>query len=120
MSIKNILIVDDDQCLRQTIAEVLERDGWTCFRASCANEAIDIARQYQINASILDLHLGMRSGLETLVELRLIHSEIAAILISGHLTEETRIEAKQLGVLSLLGKPIELENLRNAVSRLMV
>lgn len=115
--IHNILIVDDDVRLLDTLDDVLERDGLNCYRATCTQEAIQVARQHVIDATILDMFLGSRTGLETLVELRTIQT-MAAILISGHLTAEIRLEAKNLGVDCLLDKPIELGDLRRAISNL--
>ncbi len=117
-TMRNILLVDDDIRLLATMNDALEREGLNCYRASCPREAVELAQRHRIDATILDMFLGSRTGLQTLMELREIHHALAAILMSGHLTEEIRLEAKIMGVTCLLDKPIELGNLRRAVSNL--
>ena len=119
-TVRNILLVDDDVRLLATMDDALERDGLICYRASCPREAVELALRHQIDATILDMFLGSRTGLQTLVELREIHQSLAAILMSGHLTTEIRMEAQELGVSCLLDKPIALGDLRRAVSSLTV
>ncbi|MFT7617722.1 MAG: DNA-binding NtrC family response regulator [Planctomycetota bacterium] len=118
--VRTILLVDDDIRLLAAMDDALERDGLNCYRATCPSEAIELAQSHQFDATILDMFLGSRTGLETLVELRAIHQSMAAILISGHLTAEIRAEAKSLGVNCLLDKPIELADLRRAILSLTV
>ncbi len=115
--VRNILLVDDDLSLLATMDDALERDGLTCFRATCPAEALEFARKQLIDATILDMFLGSRTGLETLIELRTIQS-MAAILMSGHLTKDIRQQASSLGVDCLLAKPFQLGDLRQAVSSL--
>lgn len=118
--VRNILLVDDDIRLLAAMDDALERDGLNCYRATCPSEAIELAKSHVIDATILDMFLGSRTGLETWVELRAIHQSMAAILMSGHLTDEIRAEAKGLGVNCLLDKPIELADLRRAISSLTI
>lgn len=119
-SVRSILLVDDDIQLLATLKEALERDGLNCYRATCPLEALELAKEFHMDATILDMFLGSRTGLQTLAQLREVHHEMAAILMSGHLTEEIRAEAQRMAVDCLLDKPIELANLRRSVSSLRV
>ena len=111
-------MVDDDVHLLETVSSVLEREGLTCYRATCPTEALEIASRQEIETAILDMFLGQRTGLETLLELRRFQASVAAILMSGNLTAEIREEASRMGVQEVLDKPLVLADLRKAVSRL--
>ena len=117
----SILVVDDDRGVLGTVVEVIETAGHSCFRASTPTEALEIAALHELQATVLDMHLGGSvTGLEILGRLRGIHRRLAAILMSGDLTAEIRMEAGKVGVKSVLGKPIDLAALRDAVDRLAV
>lgn len=117
---RNILVVDDDVRVLDSLRDFLEHDGFVCFSARCPSEALEIATAQRIEASILDQFLGPRTGLETLIELRRIHAELAAILMSGNLTPAIVAQANQLGRVTVLDKPLELAHLRVAISRLSI
>ncbi len=119
-TLRNILVVDDDVRVLGSLSELLERDGFNCFPARCPSEALEIAASHELEASILDHFLGARTGLQTLIELRRIHAELAAILMSGNLTPDIVNEARRLGRVTVLDKPIEIAHLRVAISRLAV
>ncbi|MCA9319503.1 MAG: response regulator [Planctomycetes bacterium] len=114
----SILVVDDDQPVLHTVADVVEALGHACFRAYSVEEALNIAAQHLIQATILDLNIGEDDGLSTLRQLLRLNASLRAVLMSGALTDEVRAEAGRLGVRRVLDKPLNLEDLRGAVYRL--
>lgn len=115
----SILVVDDDRSVLGTVAEVVETEGHRCWQATCAEQALEIAANRPIEASILDMHLGETTGLEILLRLRRLHGLLPAVLMSGALTAEIRLEAERLGVCRVLDKPLDLAHLRSAVHQLV-
>src|SRR4029077_20148697 len=100
-----ILIVDDEESVRRSIADVLADEGHRPVLAAGADEA-----DREINASPPDLVLfegGMpgRDGLELLESLRASHPQLPVVMMSGHGTIETAVRATKLGASDFLKKP---------------
>ena len=94
-------------------------------RAETANEGLRLAAEQSPDVILLDIRLGLRSGLELFHELRRLDPKILVIFITGHGTTETAIEAMKLGAYDYLTKPLDADQLQAvveqafAISRLM-
>ena len=114
-----ILVAEDDDVHRDLLGQVFVAQGWTVHLVPNGQEALNIARRAPIDFSILDLHMPVLNGIETIQRL---HREIRAlpcILISGQASQEEQLQAFKAGAFTFLHKPLELAMLRHAVDRLI-
>ncbi len=112
-----ILIVDDDDTVRETLSEYFMLTGMDVLSAATAAEADAIVTQYLPDVVVMDLRLPDAEGLSLLASLRAQNPDGAIIMLTGHADVRTAVSAMQGGALDLLEKPVNLETLRDAVVR---
>src|ERR1700723_1811691 len=115
----NILIVDDEPTIRQSLKGVLEDEGFKTSMAESGEAGLEIISKHAFDVVLLDVWLPGIDGLETLEKLveREDHPEV--IMISGHGNIETAVRATKLGAYDFLEKPLSIEKtlivLKNAI-----
>ena len=117
---QRILIVDDEPGIRQALKQVLEYEGLEVRAASSGGEAITLYPEYRPDLVFLDVKMAGLDGLETLHRLRGLDSRAVIVMISGHATVATAVEATQAGAFDFLEKPLDTDRLlvtvRNALA----
>jgi len=117
----HILIVDDEEDIRASLKRVLEYEGMGFDEAASGPEALQRIEAGDPDAVLLDIKLPRMDGLEVLAEVRRRRPELPVIMISGHGTIATAVEATRLGAFDFIEKPLESERvlltLRNAVQQ---
>ncbi|MFN3596776.1 MAG: sigma-54-dependent transcriptional regulator [Rubricoccaceae bacterium] len=115
-----ILIADDEPSIRRTLREILEYEGYQIEEAADGNEALARAGA-GVDLILLDVKMPGRDGMEVLQALAEAESAVPVVMISGHGTVETAVEATRLGAADFLEKPPDLNRLlvtvRNALDR---
>jgi DNA-binding NtrC family response regulator len=111
-----ILIVDDEPNLRATLRMTLESEGHRVSEAASGEEAIGRAARGGIDLVLLDVRMPGIDGLETLERLRDRDPELPVVVMSGHGTIETAVQALQLGALDFLEKPLGAERVTVVVA----
>jgi DNA-binding NtrC family response regulator len=106
-----LLIVDDDELLRQTLVRRFERDGVAVTAAASAEEALAKLEQARCDVALLDLHLPGMTGIELLEQLKTQQPELEAIMLTAHGSIETAIQAMKRGAYDYLAKPFHLPDL---------
>jgi two-component system nitrogen regulation response regulator GlnG len=102
-----ILIIDDEDYLRRTLAMILRRAGYTVDLAASAKEAENSLQACSYELAFLDIKLQDRSGLELLPELRCNYPNMRVVILSAHDKLESLIEANQHGAFDYLLKPVD-------------
>jgi two-component system nitrogen regulation response regulator NtrX len=114
-----VLIVDDEPGIRQALKQVLEYEGMTIRTAGSGGEAITVYPEFRPHLTFLDVKMAGIDGLETLGRLRELDPHAVVVMISGHGTVQTAVEATQKGAFDFLEKPLDTDRLlvtvRNAV-----
>src|SRR5579863_1512211 len=105
----NLLIVDDESSIRQTLKSVLEDEGYTAYTAESGEAALDMLHKYAFELILLDIWLPQMDGLETLEKIRTQEDPPEVIMISGHGTIETAVKATKLGAYDFLEKPLSID-----------
>ena len=113
----SLLVVDDDESVRETLAEYFELCGMVVHTAATAAAARAAVAQHLPAVVILDLRLPDADGLSLLEGLRADDPDGAIIVLTGHADVRTAVGAMQGGALDLMEKPVDLEALREAVMR---
>jgi DNA-binding NtrC family response regulator len=106
-----LLIVDDDDQLRQTLVRRFQRQGMEVAAAASAEEALALSNQNRWDVALLDLHLPGQSGVELLAELKKKQPGLEALLLTAHGSIETAIQAMKEGAYNYLTKPVHLPEL---------
>lgn len=116
-----ILVVDDEEYLRRMVIRILAEKGYMCTQAANGREALAVLGGQEFALVISDINMPEMSGLELLVEIRLLRPEAAVIMLTGMDSQETGIQALELGAYEYLIKPFRanalLINVVNALRR---
>lgn len=112
---KTILIVDDEQGMREVLAEDLTYEGYKIHTAHSGKSAIEVFKNNQFNIVISDLKMPDGDGRFLLSEVRKINPEIPFIIVSGFL-ENIEEELRSLGVTHILRKPYKMTELMKLIT----
>jgi DNA-binding NtrC family response regulator len=112
MTKEKILIVDDDQAIRWTLAQALNEWGYRPIEAGSVAEAISAFDAEAPSAVLLDIDLPDGSGLDVLNEIKSRQPEAVVIMITGNVLVENTISALRGGAFDFISKPIHSEELR--------
>ena len=103
---RTILIVDDEEHVRDALANVLEREGYTTYQANCPTEALEILRRDPIKLVISDQNMPDMTGIEFFRIIRERHPQVCRIMLTGDPERDTIIRAINEGeVYRFLPKP---------------
>ncbi len=108
-----ILIIDDEEMIRDLVRDILEMQGYTIISAKDGIEGIEVYRKNaaSIDCIILDLSMPRLGGKETYIKLREIGGKAKILLSSGRGTDEQTQELVALGVDGLVQKPYRMDDL---------
>ena len=112
-----VLIVDDEEGIRESLSQIMEDEGYETVTASSGEEAIRVLRETMPDLVLLDIWMAGIDGIETLQEIKAAHPELPVIMISGHANIENAIKATKMGAYDLLEKPLSLEKVLLTVQR---
>ena len=119
---RRILVVDDEQGIRAALGQLLEYEGYDVRTASNASDGIAEYQKWRPDLVFMDVKMGGMDGLEALKRLREFDPSATVVMISGHATIRTAVEATQLGAYEILEKPLDTDRilvmLRNAFQHL--
>ncbi len=117
---QRVLIIDDEAGIRQALKQVLEYEGMEVRTASSGGEGISLYTELRPHLVFLDVKMAGLDGLETLTRLRDLDPRAVIVMISGHGTIATAVEATQRGAFDFLEKPLDTDRLlvtvRNALA----
>jgi two-component system, NtrC family, response regulator HydG len=118
---KNILLVDDHKPFRDSLAKILEGEGFRVFPASDGEEALDVLRKEFVHLVLTDLKMPKMDGVELLKVAKTIRPETEVILITGYGTVDTAVTAMKDGAFDYIQKPFKpreiLKLVRKAVEK---
>lgn len=112
-----VLVVDDEQDIRDASERILSRAGYQVQKASRGDEALNILNRNSVDIVLLDLKMPGMDGMEVLARIRMLSDTIQVIVITGYATVETAIEAMKQGAYDFIPKPFEPDQLRIVVNR---
>ena len=116
-----ILVVDDEEGIRRILAQVLEYEGHEVQTGGSGTEALELYASFTPDLTFLDVKMARMDGLEALQKLRESDPQALVIMISGHGTIDTAVEATRRGAYDFLEKPLDTDRLlvtiRNALQQ---
>ena len=110
-----VLLVDDEQDFLETLSNRLEMRGLKVSAVTSGEQAISEARQQDYDAIVVDLAIPGIDGLETLKRIKADNPNAEIIILTGHASVQSRVEAMKLGAGDFLQKPVELTELMSKI-----
>jgi len=119
---RRILVIDDEQGIRAALGQLLEFEGYEVHTIPNAVDGIAEYQKWRPHLVFLDVKMAGMDGMEALRKLRELDPSATVVMISGHATIRTAVEATQAGAYEILEKPLDTDRilvmLRNALSHL--
>ena len=114
-----VLLVDDEPNLRRVLSAVLERDGYHVLIADGGRDALKKAKAHsgRIDLMVTDFLMPDMNGLELMEATRKHHPKLRTLIISGHGTVRSAVDAMRLGAYDFVTKPFDVEQVRTIVRR---
>ncbi len=121
---KTILVVDDERSIQESLMMILEYEKFTVECASSGAEALEKIQSNGYAVVLLDVKMPGMDGLETLEKIRQFNPDLPVVMISGHGTIETAVDATKRGAFDFLQKPLDrdkvLVTVRNSIERTLL
>jgi two-component system, NtrC family, nitrogen regulation response regulator NtrX len=117
----NILIIDDEKAIRKTLTEILGYEGYKIDEAGDGEEGLKKFTEGSYDVVLCDIKMPKMDGIEFLEKARVANPDVPVIMVSGHGTIETAVEAVKKGAYDYIAKPPDLNRLlitlRNAMDK---
>ncbi len=114
---RNILIVDDDRIILESVCEFLSIEGYSTTGANCYVEALERLRNKKFPLVIADVNMPDRNGFELLKYIMQNHPETMVIMITGYGTIQSAVESIKMGAFDYLTKPVADDDLLLTVEK---
>jgi two-component system nitrogen regulation response regulator NtrX len=116
-----VLIIDDEEAIRSSLQMMFEYEGYDCLQAASGPAGLKIVESYQPDIVFLDIKMPQMDGLEVLKQLKQDPNSPPVVILSGHGSVKTAVEATKLGAFDFIEKPPDSERIllvaRNALSQ---
>ena len=116
---EHILIVDDEEMIRELLTSALAQEEYVCHQASNVDEAFVLLDEQPVDLVITDIMMPGRSGVELLRDLKKVNSEIAVLMITGLSDMSTAMECVHLGADDYITKPFGINRVVLTVKNLI-
>jgi len=119
--VAKILIVDDETPIRRTLRDILEFEQYEVEEATDGLDCIAKVQKEKFDVIVMDIKMPRMDGIEALERLQILSPETPVIMVSGHGTIDTAVEAVKKGAFDFISKPPDLNRMlitvRNAIER---
>jgi two-component system, OmpR family, response regulator len=110
-----VLLVDDEEDFRTTLAKRLLKRKLEVTEAESGRSAINLLKQGPFDVVVLDVRMPGMDGIETLKQIKVINPQVEVIMLTGHASVESGIEGMRLGAFDYLMKPCDINDLINKI-----
>jgi DNA-binding NtrC family response regulator len=117
---KAILVVDDEPIVRESIRDWLIDAGYQVFTAETGEQGLEMIKKHDFGVLVIDVRLPGMTGIALLEEVKAIKPQIKSVVITAYPTAEVAAEAKKLGAIDYLIKPIAPDDLEQLIRDTML
>jgi len=115
----NILVIDDDETLRDWCEKILSQAGNRVATAEDGLKGLDILKKKSFDLIILDLKMPGLSGMEVLKKVNEEYPETSVVIITGQATVESAVEGMKMGAYDFIPKPFTPESFMKAIKQVL-
>jgi len=108
---KKIIIIDDERSIRRALGEILQFEGYDVLEAEDGKTGVELVKNNHTDLVFCDIKMPGMDGMEVLDELHQLNPEIPVVMISGHGTIDTAVEAIKKGAFDFIEKPLDLNRI---------
>ena len=108
-----VLIIDDEEGIRSSLKMILEYEGYDCVLAPTAQDGIASIEREAPDLVFLDIKMPNMDGLEALERIKASNETLPVVMISGHATVSTAVEATKKGAFDFIEKPLATDRVRS-------
>ncbi|HME50872.1 MAG TPA: response regulator [Candidatus Lokiarchaeia archaeon] len=112
----SILIVDDDEGIRESMSDILREKGFIVFKASNGLEALNLVESYTFDTILVDLRMPGLDGIETSKQIKKIQPDANIFMITAYISKEIYDDAKNAGIQEILSKPVNFQQLEKILA----
>jgi two-component system NtrC family response regulator len=112
-----LLLVEDDQPQRKTLAGFLKKRGYVVVEAESAEQGLAMAAEQQVDLLLTDLRLGGPDGIELLQQIKNHHPDIQSLVLTAYGTVDDAVRAMKAGAYDFVSKPVDLDRLETLVEK---
>ena len=120
MSQQNVLVVDDEEVIRDVCEQILACEGYTVTTAASGKEALHLVSENDYDAVVTDIMMPDMSGLELLEVIKSTSLDVSTIVITGLGTFDMATQSDRLGAREFVVKPFTPDELSQAVRKALV
>ncbi|MDR3581393.1 MAG: response regulator [Oryzomonas sp.] len=121
---EHILIVDDEEMIRELLVSALIQEGYVCHLASNVDEALNVLSEHPVDMVISDIMMPGKSGVELLRDIKKVDADIAVLMVTGLSDMNTALECIRLGADDYISKPFSINRVfltvKNLIERRML
>jgi len=107
--------VDDEPIVRESIRDWLEEAGYQVATAESGEEALELVEKQDFSVMVVDIRLPGKTGISVLKEVKALKPQIRSVVITAYPSDYTANEAKKLGAVDYLIKPIAPDDLERLI-----
>jgi two-component system response regulator PilR (NtrC family) len=115
--VSTILVVEDEESMRQFLSILLERDGHEVMLARSGEEAFEHLAEQTFDLVLTDLRMGEVDGLQVLARCQAIAPETQVVVLTAYATTETAVQAMKAGAYDYVMKPFRVDALQEIVKK---
>ncbi len=112
-----IIVIDDEESMREACRQTLNEQGYTTTVAENGEQGLQLLEQLRPNVALVDLKMPGMGGMEVIEKINDIDPNVISIVITGYGTTDTAVEAMKLGAYDYLCKPFDQEVLLETINR---
>jgi len=114
----HVLIVDDDEHIRTTLAMAVKSLGWSVQTASNAKDALDTLGHLRVDAVLTDVRMESVSGIELVREIRALYPDVICVVMTAFASFENAVSAIKAGAFDYLPKPFSVDQLEHLLGKI--
>ena len=118
-AMKRILVIDDEEGMRDVFYRLLSNEGYIVETARDGNEGLDKVKKRQFDLSFIDVRMPELNGLETFLQIKKLQPDIKAFLISGYAVDSLVEKAVHEGALGCIRKPSGIRDVVRIVKKIV-
>lgn len=112
-----ILIVDDDEHMRESVADNLEMAGYEVSQAASGAEALAAVKKSFFEVILMDYNLTDSTGIDVIQRIREINTESQILMLTAHASLDTAVKAIQESVTDFMSKPVDFDRLKHSINK---